>query len=61
MAETKPRFATDSHVSPIPKGFHSVTPYLSIKGAQSGYPIFINVLLELKYGIKWKGSKATAR
>ena len=33
MRETKPRFSTSSPVKPIPEGFRSVTPYLSIRGA----------------------------
>ncbi len=33
MQETKPRFTTQQKVKPIPEGFHSVTPYLSIQGA----------------------------
>jgi PhnB protein len=33
MQETKPRFSASTRVRPIPEGFHSITPYLSIKGA----------------------------
>lgn len=33
MQETKPRFSTGTKVKPVPEGFHSVTPYLSIRGA----------------------------
>lgn len=38
MQNTKPRFPTEKSskpVQPIPEGFHTVTPYLTIKGAES--------------------------
>jgi PhnB protein len=40
MQETKPRFASEKKVKPIPEGFHSVTPYLSIKGASQAIEFY---------------------
>jgi PhnB protein len=40
MKETKPRFSSDSRVDPIPDGFHTVTPYLSIQGASQAIDFY---------------------
>jgi PhnB protein len=40
MPETKPRFSSEKKVRPIPEGFHSVTPYLSIKGASQAIDFY---------------------
>lgn len=40
MRKTKPRFNAKKNVKPIPKGFHTVTPYLAIKGADSAIEFY---------------------
>jgi PhnB protein len=44
MPETKPRFSTGSQVKPIPDGFHSVTPYLCVKGAAKAIDFYKKAL-----------------
>lgn len=40
MEETKPRFKTENNIKPVPKGFHTVTPYLAITAAESALEFY---------------------
>jgi PhnB protein len=44
MSETKPRFSTDPQVKPVPQGFHTVTPYLCVKGAAKAIDFYKKAL-----------------
>jgi PhnB protein len=44
LATPKTTFVMSSNISPIPKGFHSVTPYLAIKGASQAIEFYKRAL-----------------